>query len=65
MGQKIESVIIGFVAVIIGVSLISPLQDTVDDANITGIAGTVVSLIPLFFGIGVLLVSVRGMIGGK
>ena len=64
MATKIESLILGFVAVVVGVALIGPLQTTVVDANVTGTAGTIVTLIPLFFGIGILLVSVRGMISG-
>lgn len=65
MALKIESTILAFVAIVIGVSLISPLQDTASNANITGIAGTIISLVPLFFAIGIVLVAVKGMIGGK
>jgi len=59
---KIEGIITGFVGILIGVALISPLQTFVDDANVSGVTATIVTLIPLFFGIGILLVSVRGMI---
>lgn len=65
MAKNVEAIIIGFVAVVIGVALIGPLQTTVTDSNITGIAGTIVALIPLFFGIGVLLVSIRSLMSGK
>lgn len=64
MAVKTESLILSFVAILIGVVLIEPIQDVVSDANITGIAGTIVSLIPLFFGIGIVLNTVRGMISG-
>lgn len=63
MADKITGVVLGFVAVLIGAVLVAPLQSTVTDANVTGTAGTIVALLPLFFGVGILLVTIRQMIG--
>lgn len=64
MAKSMENIILGFVAVIVGVVLIGPLQEIVTDANITGVASTIVSLIPLFFGLGILYVTVKNMTAG-
>lgn len=51
-----------FVAVLIGVILIAPINDAVTDAGFSGTLGTVASLIPLLFGIGVLYAAVTHML---
>jgi hypothetical protein len=63
MADKVSGIVLGFIAVLIGAVLVGPLQTTVADANITGTAGTIVALLPLFFGIGILLVTIRTMVG--
>lgn len=62
--MQTDKLIVGFVAVIIGVALIAPLQEFVNDANVTGATATIVSLIPLFFGLAILLGVVKSVMGG-
>ncbi len=57
----INRVILAFVAVLVGVILIAPLQSAANDANVTGTAATVVGLIPVLFALGILLVSIKQM----
>lgn len=64
MGEtSTKNVIVGFVAVLVGVILIAPLNDAVVAAGFTGTLGTVVGLIPVLFGLGVLYASVKGLLG--
>ena len=65
MGDKTANkLIVSFVAIIVGVALISPLQTFVTDANVTGSVALVVSLIPLFFSLAIAIQSIRGVMGG-
>ena len=61
MAMSMKGLIAGFVATFIGVILIGPLQTVVTEANLTGLTGTVVSYVPVFFGLTVLLGSIAGL----
>jgi len=62
----------GFIVIIIGVNLIGPVADAVVDArtvasgaaNVTGAAGTILGLVPLFFSLGIMSAGVALTVGG-
>jgi len=63
-GKALGAIIGGFVAILIGASLIKPLADTAAGAvggNNTGAGGVLTGLLALFFVIGVVLVAVGTM----
>ena len=64
MALNVDKLILSFFAIIVGVALIPIIQGFVTDANVTGSTATLVSLIPLFFAIGIVISTVRGMVGG-
>lgn len=59
--QGVKNIIGSFIAILVGAVLVAPINTVVIDANVTGIAGTVVSLIPLFFALTILMVSLKGI----
>jgi len=65
-GQGIAGAFIALmVAVIIGVAVTIPVvQDTIDDANLTGTTGTLVGYLPLLIGVA-LIVAAVSVIGFK
>jgi hypothetical protein len=65
MALNIQSLILSLVFIVIAVALISPIQTSVENSNVTGTSAVIVSLIPLIFAVGILVGVVRGMIGGK
>ena len=64
----------GFVTIVIGVNLIGPIADDVSGAriasdgsnatNLTGAASTILSLVPLFFALGIMSAGVALAVGG-
>ena len=64
----------GFITILIGVSLIGPIADDVfaarfkanesDITNLTGAAGTILGLTPLFFSLGIMSAGVALAVGG-
>jgi uncharacterized membrane protein len=62
---EVREFVTGFVGVIIGlvvaVSLIPVITTTVANANLTGTTQTLVLLIPLLVGVGILLFAVRSL----
>ena len=66
----------GFITIVIGVNLIGPIADDVAANtnggcfltsgcyNLTGAAGTILSLTPLFFALGVMTAGVALAVGG-
>lgn len=59
MSQKFVAGVIGvLVIVLVGVSLLDPIQDTIDNSSATGSAATLLALIPLLVVVGIVLVVV-------
>ncbi len=59
----LEQMVGAFVAIIVGVALISPLQTNITNANITDPAtASIVALVLLAFGVGLLVNTFRTMI---
>jgi len=59
----------GFIVIIIGVNLIPSIADGVYSAryvtgNVTGAAGTILGLTPLFFALGIMSAGVALTVGG-
>ena len=64
----------GFITIVIGVNLIGPIADSVvlartgsttsGGANVTGSAGTILGLTPLFFALGIMAAGVALAVGG-
>lgn len=61
MALETNKVIYAFIAVLVGLVLVPVINDAVTDANITGSLGTIVSLLPLLFGLGILVIALRSM----
>jgi hypothetical protein len=63
LGRLLE----GFITILIGVNLISPVADQVEGAqggNVTGAASTILDLVTLFFAIGIMVAGVNIAVGG-
>ena len=63
LGRLLE----GFITILIGVNLISPVADQVEAAqggNVTGAASTILDLVTLFFAIGIMVAGVNIAVGG-
>jgi hypothetical protein len=62
---EIREFVTGFVGVIIGiavaVSLIPVISSTISAANLSGTTQTMIALVPLLVGVGVLLFAVRSL----
>lgn len=57
----------GFIIIIVGVNLLPTVADQVVAAragNVTGAAGTIVGLVPLFFALGIMSAGVAITVGG-
>jgi len=57
----------GFIVIIVGVNLIGTVADQVYTAktgNVTGAAGTILGLTPLFFALGIMSAGVALTVGG-
>ncbi len=63
----------GFITIVVGVNLIGPIADSVSAArfhnaseatNVTGAAGTILDLTPLFFALGIMSAGVAMAVGG-
>lgn len=61
--MAIADAIPAFVTILVGVVLVPVLVSTIADANVTGNTGVVLALIPLFFGLGILVSAVKGLMG--
>ena len=57
-GLNTKALMGSFVTIFVGVILLGPLNTALTAANITGLAGTVISYIPVFFGLSLLLASI-------
>jgi len=57
--KSIDNLMTGFIAIIVGVVLVPIVASIVASANVTGTTATVVSLIPVFFGLAILLLTIR------
>ena len=64
-GFQIGNLIGALVFIIVAVALIPTIQESATNANLTGTTATIIALVPLLFSVGVLVVVVKGMIGGK
>lgn len=64
-GFQIGNLIGALVFIIVAVALIPTIQESATNANLTGTTATIIALVPLLFAVGVLVVVVKGMIGGK
>lgn len=62
MAVETNRIIGSFIAILVGVILIPVVYQASVDANLTGSLATIVSLIPLLFALGILVVSLRGML---
>jgi len=60
--KSINKLVLAFVAVLVGIALIGPINSSAISANVTGVTATIVSLIPTLFAIGVLVGVVKGML---
>lgn len=61
MAMSVSHVITAFVAILIGVVLTPIVYEQATSANLSGTSATVVTLIPTFFALGVLILSIRNM----
>jgi len=64
-------ILITFIAVLVGVNLVPSVANTVDDAlhepfnnvtNVTGASASIIALVPLFFVLGIVLVTIQSSI---
>jgi len=62
MAMSVSNVITAFVAILIGVVLTPIVYAQATEANLSGTTATVVALIPTFFALGVLILSIRNMV---
>lgn len=63
LGRLLE----GFITILIGVNLIGPVADQVflaNQGNVTGAASTILSLVTLFFALGIMVAGVNIAVGG-
>lgn len=62
---EIREFVVGFVGIIIGiavaVSLLPVLISTIDSAGLSGTTATMIGLIPLLVGVGILLFAVKSL----
>jgi uncharacterized membrane protein YcjF (UPF0283 family) len=62
---EIREFVVGFVGVIIGiavaVSLLPVVGESINNANLSGTTATLVGLVPLLIGVGILLFVVKAM----
>ncbi|MBU1613637.1 hypothetical protein KKC87_04420 [Patescibacteria group bacterium] len=65
MAGQTDRIITGFVAILIGVVLTPIVAQVVEDANLTGTTATVITLVPTFFALAILLLTVRSVMGAK
>jgi len=56
--SEYQSLIKSLVPIVVGVALVPVVQQIVNDANVTGMTATLVSLIPFFFGLAVFLKAI-------
>lgn len=59
MADNTRAIIQAFVAILIGVVLTPIVAEQAASANVTGTALTVITLIPVFFALGILILSIR------
>lgn len=63
---EIREFVVGFVGVIIGIvvsiALLPIISTTIAEANLTGTTATMVGLVELLVGVGILLYAVRSLI---
>ena len=62
---QMNKIVQGFVAVLIGVVLTPIVATVVTDANLSGTTGTIITLIPVFFALTILIIVVRSIVGGR
>ncbi len=63
LGRLLE----GFITILIGVNLISPVADQVvaaQSGNVTGSSSTILGLVTLFFALGIMVAGVNIAVGG-
>lgn len=62
---EIREFVVGFVGIIIGiavaVSLLPVLITTIDTAGLTGTEATLIGLVPLLVGVGILMFAVKSL----
>lgn len=63
VGNFARRLITAFISVILGASLISPVTQFVTDANVTGVAATIIGLVPLLFGLAVAYIALKEVLG--
>lgn len=63
MASDMEKLMYGFIAIIVGVALINPLQTFCDEANVSGATALIVTLIPLIFALGIMYACVKNVVG--
>ena len=59
------NIVNALVVILIAVSLLPTIITTISGANFTGVTGTIMSLIPLFLAIGVMIAYAPKMSGKK
>lgn len=59
MAVAIKGIISSFITVLVGAVLMGPLQATIVASGLTGVVATIVSLIPLMYGLTILMVSLK------
>jgi hypothetical protein len=60
-GVEIKNIIYAFIAVLVGVLLVPVINSACVTANVTGTLAIVLSIVPLLFTLGILLVAIRTM----
>jgi len=61
-GTPVGGVIKGFVSVLVGIVLAPIVYTQATSANVTGTTATVLALVPVFFSLGILIASLKGII---
>ncbi len=62
MVNQTDKIITAFIAILIGVVLTPIVASVVADANLSGTTATVLTLVPTFFALAILLLTVRSIV---
>ena len=60
-GVETKNIIQAFIAVLVGVLLVPVINTAAVEANVSGTLAIVLSIVPLLFTLGILLVTIRQM----
>lgn len=60
--DNVTKIIGGFIAILVGVVLLPVLDSTITAGGFTGTLATVTSLITVLFGVGLIVMTVKGMV---